>query len=204
MESKQMQITRILENLDLSEKKNEALLETVADSLSKKDKKNSERPMRMLNVLQKITVGENVDREASQMIQEALQEIETKIFMKKKGVSLGFFEGIQSNLLMFKFLSEAKNLDTSSSAVVKKLYEETKSTLAKGSWFIVENGNIVLYTSGKTALIEWVNKTGISLNENRFFLRTKLLKEAQLERKADAVIASKNVLISVRELYEID
>ena len=199
-----MQITRILENLDLSEKKNEALLETVADSLSKKDKKNSERPMRMLNVLQKITVGENVDREASQMIQEALQEIETKIFMKKKGVSLGFFEGIQSNLLMFKFLSEAKNLDTSSSAVVKKLYEETKSTLAKGSWFIVENGNIVLYTSGKTALIEWVNKTGISLNENRFFLRTKLLKEAQLERKADAVIASKNVLISVRELYEID
>ena len=198
-----MKITNMLEQLDNSEKKEESLLYTIANNLSKKDKKNTERPMRMYNILQKITMGEDISKEANEMIKESLEEIESKIFLKKEDVSLGYFPGIQENLLMFKFLSEAKVLSTPSSFVIKELYEEKKSELQLGDWFLVENGKIFMYTNGKSSIIDWTEKTGgVSLNENRFYLRVKLLKENDLCSKVNKILKNDKILHEIKEFYE--
>ena len=197
-----MKINNMLEQLDTTERKEENVLYTIANNLSKKDKKYSERPMRMFNMLQKITENENISKDANEMIKESLEEIESKIFLKKEGKSLGYFPGIQSNILLFKFLSEAKALNTSSAYVIKELYENKKQEIQSGDWFIVENGTISMYGNGRSALIDWTEKTGVTLNENRFFLRAKLLKESELAEKATKIQKNTKILHDIKEFYE--
>lgn len=197
-----MKINNMLEQLDTTERKEENVLYTIANNLSKKDKKYSERPMRMFNMLQKITENVNISKDANEMIKESLEEIESKMFLKKEGLSLGYFPGIQSNILLFKFLSEAKSLNTSSAYVIKELYENKKQEVQQGDWFIVENGSISMYNSGKSAIIDWTEKTGTSLNENRFFLRVKLLKEADLANRAVKAQKNQKILHDIKEFYE--
>ena len=197
-----MKINNMLEQLDSTERREESVLYSIANNLSKKDKKFSERPMRMFNMLQKITENENISKDANEMIKEALEEIENKIFLKKEGKSLGYFPGIQSNILLFKFLSEAKALNTSSAYVIKELYENKKQEIQSGDWFIVENGTISMYGNGRSALIDWTEKTGVTLNENRFFLRAKLLKESELAEKATKIQKNTKILHDIKEFYE--
>jgi len=197
-----MKINNMLEQLDSTERREESVLYSIANNLSKKDKKFSERPMRMFNMLQKITENENISKDANEMIKEALEEIENKIFLKKEGKSLGYFPGIQSNILLFKFLSEAKALNTSSAYVIKELYENKKQEIQSGDWFIVENGTISMYGNGRSALIDWTEKTGVTLNENRFFLRAKLLKESELAEKAIKIQKNTKILYDIKEFYE--
>ena len=197
-----MKINNMLEQLDSTERREESVLYSIANNLSKKDKKFSERPMRMFNMLQKITENENISKDANEMIKEALEEIESKIFLKKEGKSLGYFPGIQSNILLFKFLSEAKALNTSSAYVIKELYENKKQEIQSGDWFIVENGTISMYGNGRSALIDWTEKTGGTLNENRFFLRAKLLKESELAEKATKIQKNTKILHDIKEFYE--
>lgn len=197
-----MKINNMLEQLDSTERREESVLYSIANNLSKKDKKFSERPMRMFNMLQKITENENISKDANEMIKEALEEIESKIFLKKEGKSLGYFPGIQSNILLFKFLSEAKALNTSSAYVIKELYENKKQEIQSGDWFIVENGTISMYGNGRSALIDWTEKTGVTLNENRFFLRAKLLKESELAEKATKIQKNTKILHDIKEFYE--
>ena len=197
-----MKINNMLEQLDTTERKEENVLYTIANNLSKKDKKYSERPMRMFNMLQKITENENISKDANEMIKESLEEIESKIFLKMEGKWLGYFPGIQSNILLFKFLSEAKALNTSSAYVIKELYENKKQEIQSGDWFIVENGTISMYGNGRSALIDWTEKTGVTLNENRFFLRAKLLKESELAEKATKIQKNTKILHDIKEFYE--
>lgn len=197
-----MKINNILEQLDSTERKEESILYSIAKNLSKKDKKFSERPMRMFNILQKITENENISKEVNEIIKETLEEIESKIFLKKEGKSLGYFPGIQSNILLFKFLSEAKSLNTSSSFVIKELYENKKQEIQNGNWFIIDNGIISMYENGKNAFIDWTEKTGISLNENRFFLRVKLLKESELIEKVVKIQNNTKIVHNIKEFYE--
>jgi len=59
-----MKINNMLEQLDSTERREESVLYSIANNLSKKDKKFSERPMRMFNMLQKITENENISKDA--------------------------------------------------------------------------------------------------------------------------------------------
>ena len=197
-----MKINNMLKQLDTTERKEESILYTIAENLSKKDKKYSERPMRMFNMLQKITESQNISKDANEIIKESLEEIESKIFLKKNGLSLGYFPGIQNNILLFKFLSEAKSLNTSSSYVIKELYENKKQEIRQGDWFIIENGVISMYNNGKNAIIDWTEKIGVSLNENRFFLRVKLLKESDLSNKALKAQKNVKILHDIKEFYD--
>jgi len=197
-----MKINNLLDKIDSTERKEESVLASIANSLSRKDKKVSERPMRMINMLNKVIEGTDISKEANEIIREVLEEIEERIFMKKEGLSAGYFPGIQTNILMFKFLTELKNLHTSSAYVIKELLEKKKQEVVAGSWFMIESGTIVMYPSGKTTLIEWTQKTGYTLNENRFFLRAKLLKENKLEDKAMRAIKDSIIITDIKQFYE--
>ena len=197
-----MKINNLLEQLDTSERKEESLLSSIAMNVAKKDKKRPERPMRMLNMLEKVVEGKSIDKESNEMIKESLEEIETRLFMKKEGISLGYFPGIQTNLLMFSFLTELKNIDTSSAYDIKDLYENKKKELVSGDWFIIENGQICLYPNGRAAVMEWTQKTGLTLNENRFYLRVKLLKEDKLAERAEYFLKKDMLAHDIREFYE--